>query len=405
MAVYKRKYNSGTVLWYFKFQPPGAARGSLPIRQFGFATKREAEDAEANRRIEEQQKHELGKAGSSVAAAPPKTLAMLLEEFFLQHVEKKLAPKTIERYREQAACLNPELLAMPLAEITPLHLNREWNRLLERGGRTRREKTPRPLSAKSVRSIAGVVSSAFLRAVKWGLVTNNPVSNSEPPVPKKHHGMALLPTEQMLLIDSATEPWCLPMFLELSAATGARRGELLALRWSDVQGGDVVITRSLTQTRKTLEFKGTKTERPRPISLPKSVRVTIEVHRKKQDEFRRHFGPDYRADLNLIFANPDGSPLKPDSVSASVSLLCRRLGLPKGASLHTLRHSHGSTLLADGVDLATVSERLGHSSVRVTADIYSHALRGRDQDAARRWDDFMQRNGGSRSGELKVRAN
>jgi Phage integrase family len=81
--------------------------------------------------------------------------------------------------------------------------------------------------------------------------------------------------------------------------------------------------------------------------------------------------------LNLIFANPDGTPLKPDSVSASVSLLCGCLGLPKGTSLHTRRHSHGSTLLADGVDLATVSERLGHSSVRVTADIYSHALRGR----------------------------
>src|SRR5579864_3700575 len=107
MPVYKRKYDSGTVLWYFKFQPPGAARGSLPIRQFGFATKREAEDAEANRRIEEQLKFELAKAGSGVAAAPPKTLAMLLEEFFRQHVERKLAPKTAERYHEQAASLNP----------------------------------------------------------------------------------------------------------------------------------------------------------------------------------------------------------------------------------------------------------------------------------------------------------
>ncbi len=405
MAVYKRKYDSGTVLWYYKFQPPGAVRGSLPIRQFGFATKREGEDAEANRRIEEQQKYELARAGSGVAAAPPKTLAMLLEEFFVQHVEKKLAPKTIERYHEQAKCLNPELLAMQLAEITPLHLNREWNRLLQNGGRTRREKKPRPLSEKSVRSIAGVVSSAFHRAVKWGLIAANPVSNSEPPVPKKHKGIALLPTEQFLLIESASGPWCLPMFLELAAATGARRGEVLALRWSDINGSEAVIARSLTQTRQTLEFKGTKTERPRPVSLPESVLIRLEAHRRRQDEFRRQFGPDYRSDLDLIFANPDGTPLKPDSISASVSLLCRRLGLPKGASLHTLRHSHGSLLLADGVDLATVSERLGHSSVRVTADIYSHALRGRDQDAARRWDDFMRRNIGSRDRELKTHAN
>src|SRR6184192_2322854 len=75
MSVYKRKYLSGTVLWYFKFQPPGAARGTLPIRGFGYATKREAEDAEAQRRIEEQQKYNLANAGSGVAAALPKMLS------------------------------------------------------------------------------------------------------------------------------------------------------------------------------------------------------------------------------------------------------------------------------------------------------------------------------------------
>ena len=182
--------------------------------------------------------------------------------------------------------------------------------------------------------------------------------------------MALLPSEQILLIESASGPWCLPMFLELSAATGARRGEVLALRWADIDGCDLVITRSLTQIRQTLEFKGTKTDRPRRVNLPQSVMTSLEAYRRSQDQFRRQFGPDYRTDLDLIFANPDGTPLKPDSVSASVSLLFRRLGLPKGVSLHTLRHSHGSVLLADGVDLATVSERLGHSSVRVTADIF-----------------------------------
>jgi len=93
----------------------------------------------------------------------------------------------------------------------------------------------------------------------------------------------------------------------------------------------------------------------------------LDAHRLRQDEFRRQFGPDYRSDLDLIFANPDGSPLNPNSISSTVSRLCRRLGLPKGASLHVLRHSHASLLLADGVDIATVSARLGHSSVRTTA--------------------------------------
>jgi site-specific recombinase XerD len=85
------------------------------------------------------------------------------------------------------------------------------------------------------------------------------------------------------------------------------------------------------------------------VSLPVSAIAALEEHRKVQEEFRRQFGPEYRADLDLIFANPDGSPFKPDSISAAVSLLFRRLKLPKGASLHSLRHSHCSHLLARGV--------------------------------------------------------
>jgi integrase len=362
------------------------------IREHGFATKKEAEDAEAKRRAEELQKYDLAKAGAAgVAAKLPTTLSMLLQEFFRQHADEKLAPKTIERYHEMVACLAPELLAMPLGEITPLHLNRAWTRLLKSGGHHRRTKVARPLSTKTVRNIAGVVSSAFGRAVRWGLVATNPVPNSEPPVPRKRIKMALLPSEQAGLIHSAAGPWFLPMFLDLSAATGARRGEILALRWSDIQGDYATVERSLTQTNLGLEFKGTKTDNPRRIELPLSALAHLEHHRKRQNEFRQQFGPDYRDDLDLIFANPDGTPLKPDSISSSVSLLCRRLGLPKGASLHTLRHSHASVLLANGVDLATVSARLGHSSVRVTADIYSHALRGRDREAACRWDELMGR--------------
>src|SRR5260370_26634013 len=119
------------------------------IGEVGFASKREAGDADANRRAQELQKYELAKAGATtVAAALATTLAMLLQEFFRQHAEEKLAPKTVERYRELAAYLTPELLAMPLGEITALHLNREWNRLLKSGGHHRKTKQARPLSGE-----------------------------------------------------------------------------------------------------------------------------------------------------------------------------------------------------------------------------------------------------------------
>jgi len=148
----------------------------------------------------------------------------------------------------------------------------------------------------------------------------------------------------------------------------------------------------LEQTNTMLEFKCTKSDNPHVVGLPASTLAALEEHSHHQDQFRQQFGPDYRADLDLIFANPDGTPLKPDSVSATVSVLCGRLKLPKGVSLHTLRHTHGSHLLANGVPLPVVSARLGHSSVRVTADIYSHAIHGQDDEAVRKWEEFQGRN-------------
>jgi len=391
MSVHKRKYRSGQVVWFYQFDPPGSTREQRGrVTESGFATKREAEDAEAIRRVEEQQKLDLAKGG--IASPLPETLSALLEEFFRQHVDENLAPKTIERYHQQATYLHQELLSMPITEITPLHLNREWARLLKCGGHTRKDRTPRPMSAKTVRNIAGVLSSAFARAIRWGLISTNPVTNSEPPRVKKHYGIALSSAQQEMVIEAASGPWCMPVFLELCAGSGARRGEVLALRWQDIQDGRATFARSLTQTKQGLKFKGTKSERPRFVKLPESTLRALEVHRHRQDEFRRQFGPEYRADLDLIFANPDGTPLKPDSVSAAVSLLFRRLKLPKGASLHSLRHTHTSHLLADGVPLPVVSARLGHSSVRVTAEIYSHMLHGQDDEAALRWDQFRERN-------------
>jgi integrase len=123
-------------------------------------------------------------------------------------------------------------------------------------------------------------------------------------------------------------------------------------------------------------------------------RTSNHIVSKRQDEFRAQFGPDYRCDEDLIFANPDGSPLKRDSISATVSALFKRLKIPKpkGGSLHLLRHTMASQMLDGGVPLTVVSQRLGHSSGRVTADVYSHAIHGQDDEAVRRWEECQQRN-------------
>jgi hypothetical protein len=229
MAVKKRVYRSGKTAWYYVFDAIGSTREiRRQITETGFSTRREAEEAEAQRRVDEAGRRELERAGR-LDARVPKTLATLLLEFFAEHAEKKLAGKTVERYRQQVAYLSAELLAMSLMETTALHLAREWNRLLESGGHFRKTKDPRPLSAKTVRNIAGVLSSAFARAVKWSLVTINPVPLSEPPVPRKKNGLALTPAQLRLAIDASTGCWCLPIFLELSSATGL--GESKSLRF------------------------------------------------------------------------------------------------------------------------------------------------------------------------------
>src|SRR6202158_6140270 len=163
MPVYKRKYRSGKVVWYYQLAPPGSTRQNQNlVTESGFATKQEATAAEAVRRTEELVRHA---ATGGVAAPMPTTLSMLLAEFMKQHAQENLAPKTVERYHEMAAYIAPELLAMNMIEITPLHLSREWTRLLKCGGRTHKTNTPRAMKPKTVRNIAGLVSSAFVRAI------------------------------------------------------------------------------------------------------------------------------------------------------------------------------------------------------------------------------------------------
>jgi integrase len=387
MAVHKRKWKSSSgvqTTWYYVFDGPGSTRENRrQILKSGFASKKEAQDAEAERRLSAQREYNLMKA---TPAELPGTLSGLLKEFFNEHGEKALAAKTLKRYREMADYLDTELMNMELPKIRPLHLSREWNRLLSSGGRGR--KLGKPLSRKTVRNIAGLVSSAYTRGIRWGICEVNPVQASEPPVPKKKEGIALSVEQTEQLIAGASATWGMEVFLELDAATGARRGELLGLQWTDLDGNRLMIGRSLSQVGQDVFLKEPKNKKFRVITIPPSALRKLNAHRKTQDEYRAHFGESYQG--NFIFSNPDGSPLKPDTISAAVSLLFRSLKLPKGASLHTLRHTHGSQLLAAGVPLTDVSKRLGHTNPHVTATIYAHAMPGHDDAAADAWERFQK---------------
>jgi integrase len=192
------------------------------------------------------------------------------------------------------------------------------------------------------------------------------------------------------LIIAAADTW-VGSVVQLAAATGARRGELLALRWSDYEAaaGTITIRSSLTVSKSELTLKSTKNRQSRIVHLPESAILALRRYREQQDRNKRRFRRTYRFDLDLIFADTRGNYLRPGSVTRAVSRIARNAGLGS-AGLHTLRHSHGSQLLAAGTPLPAVSRRLGHSNVYVTATVYSHVLAGDEIQAARAWEQAMQ---------------
>jgi integrase len=383
MGVYKSTLSGKRASWRYAFTV-GSRADYQQYRQGGFATKAEAVTAEAEKRLEIERQVKVQATG---------TLGYAISKFFDDR-GAELSPKTLDRYRELAAYLHPDLLGLPLADVKAMTLHEEWKRLKERGGHHRRTKELRPLAAKTVRNIASVVSSALSWAVLYGLIPHNPASDSRPPSGPKRKGVALAPSQTELLVSAAPAPW-LTDFLEVESGLGVRRGEALALRWSDMgtnpKTGNpaVFIARSLCQVRKTLIWKGTKTGEERWVDYSPSVAAAFGRRRAEQATFRAQF-PEYDAAADLIFGGPFGEPLRPDSVSSKVSLLCKKVKMPKGVSLHTLRHSHASQLVADKQDIAAISERMGHSDAGTTLGIYTHAIPGK-ADLAKAWEELQKK--------------
>jgi integrase len=170
----------------------------------------------------------------------------------------------------------------------------------------------------------------------------------------------------------------------VALGTGLRRGELLALRWADVdlEAGRLQVERTLEVTKTAgLKFKAPKTRHGRrTISLPSSVIAELRIHWKVQQEQRLALGLGRTAPGDLVFATWNGTPRQPDSVSDAWLAATAVLGLRCG--LHSLRHAHASALIAAGVDVVMLSRRLGHGSPAITLSVYAHLFSGADDKAA-----------------------
>jgi integrase len=174
-------------------------------------------------------------------------------------------------------------------------------------------------------------------------------------------------------------------FVITDSSSGCRRGELLALTWADVdfKEGMLTISKSLEQTRAGLRIKSTKSGETRRVSLDEATLEVLAEHYENQQQDKTNFGSAYQ-DNNLVFCKPNGGYYSPDRVGARVKEVLAKAGYP-GFSLHSLRHSHASILLSNGVPIAVVSERLGHADQNITLGIYSHSLPTDKNAASRSW--------------------
>jgi integrase len=306
------------------------------------------------------------------------TLAQLFDRW-LKHIKPNVAPRTYERY-EQIASKNlvPLLGAKLLFKLQPADISEGYAKALENGRRDGKG----GLSPRSVHHMHRVLSSALSQAERWRLIPRNPAALLEkrdrPKIERKPVSTIDAPTTAAVL-DAARER---RLFIPLVLATlcGLRRGEITALRWRavDLDNGQLAVVASTEQTDAgDIREKESKSGKARTIALPSLAIEELRRWRTVQGEELLKLG--IRADESRhVVTQADGAPIQPRSLTHVMSEFLKEWGV----TLHGLRHSHASHMLASKVHPKVVQERLGHSSIAITMDIYSHLLPNMQGEAA-----------------------
>ena len=309
------------------------------------------------------------------------TVGELCEKWFTQ-AEPDLSPSVAPQYR---TLLDNRIL--PRWGDTPLRRLRTadldlWYSELRRSGRLDGKGG---LSANSVKRIHSVLRRALGQGVKWGWLITNPAA--EATLPKVHKQPMTLPdpADVARLIAEAKEVnESLPTYFRLSAATGARRGEMCALRWRSVDFGKrrLTIERGIVQRAGELIEKDTKTHQVRRVSLDEATVAVLEQHRERCEQLATDCGAELTDDSYLFSHEVDFSrPWRPNYATLAFGRLRDKLDLD-GVKLHHLRHFSATQLLSLGIDIRTVSGRLGHANASTTLDIYAQFVDQADEKAA-----------------------
>lgn len=291
----------------------------------------------------------------------------------------QVSAKTLERYKQLTAIhVRPHLGASRLQKLKTVHF-------AELYGKLQRAKAEggAGLAPRTVGHVHRVLHSVFKQAVKWSLVSVNPIVAAEPPKVEDTEIEILDPGQTTAVLQALRGRPIYPIAV-LGLATGMRRGEMLALRWGDINfdAGKVRVERSLEQTKAGLRFKPPKTKKGRrSISIPASITTELRAHWRRQQELRLSLGLGKATDTDLVFPRLDGKPTIPDDLSKEWARLVGSLKLPD-VTLHAWRHTHVSQLIASGLDIVTISRRIGHANPSITLTVYAHLFSNTDERAA-----------------------
>jgi len=361
----------GARSWELKFDVGVDANGNRKIRYASFkGTKRDAQI-------------ELAKLIAAAAAGTlPDPSKTTVGEYLLKWIDghRGLSGKTAERYRQLIVSqIIPHLGAIVLQKLKPAQIA-DWHDKLAAGG----GKEGQPLSNRTVGHAHRVLHKALAHAAAIELVSRNVASVVKPPKVEETEVESLKADEIDTVLAALKDHW-LETISVLAISTGARRGEILALTWThvDLDAGTIKIERSLEQTKAGLRFKAPKTAKgKRTVSLPPIAVDALRSHRRRQLELRLALGHGKPEPGALVFCDHNGDPIPPNNLSRDWRRFVLTRKLPP-ISFHGLRHSHVSALIAGGVDVLTVSRRIGHPSPVVTMKVYAHLFSETDKTAAK----------------------
>jgi len=312
-----------------------------------------------------------GKLGGSST-----TVGAMLDRY-LEHLEAKgLAAQTLHGYRRYVrVTIVPALGPKQLRHLTAFDLDQLYAGMKAAGRKP-----------ATIRQTHAVLSGALGQALKWGWVGTNVAKMASPP-PVRQAEIAVPSVDEVRRLISAAEETdpILAALLLTGVVTGARRGELCALRWSDcdLDAGTVRIARSMIDLPGRVDEKSTKNHQARVVSLGAAGTAVLQKHRAEVEERARIGETAVRPDAYVFSRRLDGgAPIRPDSVTGAFTRLRDKVGLPS-LHFHSLRHFAATQLAARGdVAIRTIAGRLGHADASVTMKVYSHMLAAADEAAA-----------------------